>query len=266
MNTFFYKVWLPLKLLTAIFLLLFLFDYTTINWWIVFVSWFLLGPIGIGVGFHKLFSHRQFETYKPIEYIIAVLGTLASYAPILYFASQHQHHHTNADGSKDVQAGTKHGIIESFWTWRLKTSCLRAVSLKNYPVKRMAQDKFLMFLNNNFVYIIWATVFVLLLADYNLLLSLFLLPILIEEILLNSVNTVCHFKNLPFNYRNYETDDSSSNNVILGLITLGRGWHNNHHANSKDVLNWNRWWELDIEGLTGLVLSKSFWQKKVINT
>jgi fatty-acid desaturase len=73
MNTFFYKVWLPLKLLTVIFLLLFLFDYTTINWWMVFVSWFLLGPVGIGVGFHKLFSHRQFETYKPVEYTIAVL-------------------------------------------------------------------------------------------------------------------------------------------------------------------------------------------------
>lgn len=261
MNTFFYKVWLPLKLLTVIFLLLFLFDYTVINWWIVFASWFLLGPVGIGVGFHKLFSHRQFETYKPIEYTIALLGTLASYAPILYFASQHQHHHANADGSKDVQAGTQHGVIESFWTWRLKTSCLRAVSLKNYPVKRMAQDKFLMFLNNNFVYIIWITVFMLLLIDYNLLLSLFLLPVLIEELLLNSVNTVCHFKNAPFNYRNYETEDSSSNNIILGLLTLGRGWHNNHHANSKDVLNWNRWWELDIEGLVSRVLSKDFWKK-----
>ena len=119
-----------------------------------------------------------------------------------------------------------------------------------------------MFLNNNFVYIIWATVFTILLIDYNLLLSLLLLPILIEEMLLNSVNTVCHFKDLPGNYQNYVTEDSSSNNIVLGVITLGRGWHNNHHANSKDLVNWNRWWEVDIEGLTGLLLSKDFWKKK----
>lgn len=256
MNTFFYKIWLPLKILTAIFLLLAFFGYITINWWTVLVSWFLLGPIGLGVGFHKLFSHRQFETYRPVEYVIALLGTLASYAPILFFVSQHQHHHMHADTDKDVQAGTQHGIIDSFWTWRLKNSCLRAISLKNYPVKRLVQDKFLMFLNRNFVYIIWGTVALLALIDLNLLLSLLLLPILIEEMLLNSVNTVCHIKGLPFNYRNMPTQDASSNNLVLGLLTLGRGWHNNHHADSKQVLNWHRWWELDIEGMVSKILTK----------
>ena len=73
MNWYFYKIWLPLHLLIIVTFGGILFDYVHINWWLAIPAWVLVGPIGIGVGFHRLFSHRQFKTWRPVEIILAIL-------------------------------------------------------------------------------------------------------------------------------------------------------------------------------------------------
>jgi len=96
------------------------------------VAWFLIGPIGSGVGFHKLFSHRQFQTWKPLEYLIAVLGTLACYAPLLLWVSQHQHHHRITDTDDDISSPTRHGFLESFVWWRLRQRVFDNMNFINF--------------------------------------------------------------------------------------------------------------------------------------
>jgi len=257
MNLYFPLIWVPLHLL-AIGVIIYSFYFPIdINWTLVFVSWFLLGPVGLGTGFHRLFSHRQFKTYKPIEYILGILGTFAGYAPILYFVSEHMYHHQHADTRQDIQAGTKYGWFHAFFSWRLKKDCLKCVNTINEPSKKIVEDKFLMFLHNYFVPVFWLFFAFTSLFGIEYMIAICLLPVIIEHNMLNLVNLVCHYKTGPLSYRNFSTKDSSSNNVIVGFLTFGRGWHNNHHAQPLKLINHKKWWEIDVEGLIGKLLSRN---------
>ena len=250
-NAFFFKVWLPLNLITLA--LIFIVD---INWYMVFIGWFLLGPVGTGVGSHRLFSHRCFETYPVIEKILAYLSTLSAYAPILFWVTQHQYHHKFTDTENDPTAPKEKGFIYSFFTWRLLKENLDKVHVMNYCARRVLRDKTLMWFTNNFTLIIWAHVILLSFIDFSVLLSLYLLPVLIESTRVNVLNYVNHLDNVPFNYRNHDIKDHSHNNVIIGWLSFGFGWHNNHHANPGKVVLTERWWEIDIEGYIAKLISK----------
>lgn len=249
MNTYFYKLWLPTTILTVA-----LVPLATINWYFVFVCWFLLGPIGTGVGLHRLFAHRQFETYRPLEIIIAVLGTLSAYGPILYWVSQHQHHHKHADTEEDINSPLK-GFWHSFFYWRFKDLATKKIHLKNYCTLRAAKDPVIVFLSKHFITINLTVMFVLYLVSVDLLVSIYLIPVLFEQLRVSVLNSLAHMK-LPGSYRVFNSKDNSYNNLILGYLTLGFGWHNAHHANPRELVNSHRWWELDIEGLIGKFISK----------
>lgn len=255
MNSYTRRVLIPLYLLVAVSVVGAILGYVQIHWGLVFLAWFLIGPVGIGVGFHRLFSHRQFETYRPIELTLATLGTLSAYAPLLFWVSQHQYHHQHSDEPEDPSSPIQVGFLESFLWYRLRESVEQKIDLKSYCSKRALLDPTLRSLSRHFIKIIWATVFVLFLIDRDLLVSLYLIPVIIEHTRINLISSAAHIA-LPGSYRNYETSDTSQNNLILGYLTMGFAWHNNHHQNEKQLMLTARWWELDVEGIIAKVLSR----------
>jgi fatty-acid desaturase len=62
--------------------------------------------------------------------------------------------------------------------------------------------------------------------------------------------------NIPLSYRNFETKDNSHNNIIIGWLSFGFGWHNNHHHDQRELVNTHHWWEIDIEGQIAKLISK----------
>lgn len=260
MNWYFWRFWLPLQILTVSALLMVFFGTVTVNWWAVFIAWFLIGPVGIGVGFHRLFSHRSFETWKPVEYTLALLGTLAAYCPVSFWTAIHQQHHRVSDTDADPSSPVKYGFWESFLWYRMRKENLRKIHVKNYCFLRLAKDPVLMFLSKYFEIIVWFTVILLSLLGIHWLVSLFVIPVLIEHIRVNAVSSLSHMP-IPFSYRNHKTKDSSQNNIVLGYLSFGFAWHNNHHANQRAASLHEKWWELDIEGLISKALSKRTWVK-----
>ena len=107
MNRYFWRYWLPMHIIAVMMLIAVYLGHLTINWWLVALAWFLVGPIGNGVGSHKLFAHRQFETWKPVEYTLAVLSTLGGFAPIHFWVAIHQKHHKISDLPADFNLQTK---------------------------------------------------------------------------------------------------------------------------------------------------------------
>lgn len=255
MNQYFYKVFIPLTIAIIITMFAWFFNQVQINWLLVLLVWFLIGPLGIGVGFHRLFSHRQFETYRPIEIVLAILGTLAAYGPILYWVSEHQHHHKHADSDKDINNPSK-GFWHSFLYWRFKTEAEKCILIKDKNTIQAAKDPILVYLSKNFIGIIYLFAAITLLLGFNVFASVFVLPIFIEHLRINILNSVAHIK-LPGSYRNFNSNDNSYNNILLGYITLGFGWHNNHHNNPGELVNQHHWYEVDIEGLLAKSISKS---------
>lgn len=261
MNEYFYRVWIPLQVATVIAFFAITSGYINLNWILILVSWFFIGPIGMGVGYHKLFAHRQFKTYKWIEHVLAVLGTLAAYSPLLFFAAQHQYHHKTSDSFKDPSSPVKYGFVESYLTWRLRKSVLKDVHTKNYPIKRIFKDRFLINISRNFTVVNYSVFLVLLMIDPFLLVNLYIIPVFIEHFRINCVSSFSHMK-VPFSYRRHNTPDSSQNNFILGILTCGFGWHNRHHARPGEMLDQQRWWEIDIEGYVAWALNKIYHIKK----
>lgn len=255
MNWYFYKIWIPLQILTVTALFEIFTGGVELDWWIIGITWFLIGPVGIGVGYHRLFSHRSFETWRSVELTLAVLGTLTAYAPVLFWTAIHQAHHRTADTEKDPSSPRFYGVFESFLTYRFKESVLKKIHIKNYCVLRILKDPVLMFLSRHFISIIYLTVFVLWLCGPFWLVNLFLIPVLIEHVRSNAISAFSHM-NIPFSYRNHDTKDDSQNNVIFGFLSMGFAWHNNHHNNPRLANLREKWWELDIEGLIADALTR----------
>jgi stearoyl-CoA desaturase (delta-9 desaturase) len=179
---------------------------------------------------------------------------LSAYGPILYWASAHQYHHKHADTDLDLNS-PKRGFWHSYLYWRLTEASTKKIDLKNKCVIRAARDPAIVFLSKNFISINWTVIVLLALVDVNLLLSLYILPVFIEQQRMNILNSLAHMK-LPGSYKIENTSDNSYNNAVLGILTLGFGWHNAHHSKPWELVNTHHWWELDIEGLIGKFISK----------
>ena len=266
MNEYFYKIWVPLHIITLVAIVAAIIGYVDVNWWVVFGVWFFIGPVGNGLGFHRLFAHRQFETWRPVEVVLAWLGTYASYAPVLFWTGIHQQHHKTSDTPEDLSSPAEYGFMEAFFWYRLRKAAIKAVDLRNYCSRRILRDTFLMWISKHFFKIVWCIIIFWTIVDAlgifssSMLLSAYLLPVLIEQIRLNTVSSFTHM-DIPGSYKVFETKDHATNNIFLGYLTFGFGWHNAHHHNPRELVNTHRWWELDIEGLIGKLLSKDTWQK-----
>jgi stearoyl-CoA desaturase (delta-9 desaturase) len=225
----------------------------SVNWNLAFLAWFLIGPVGIGVGFHRLFGHRQFKTYRLVEYVLAFLGTLSTYAPIYYWIAEHQYHHIHADTEKDIN-NPDHGFWHSFYYWRFKKDSEDAIHVKNRCMIIAGNDSMLRWFQNNFNFVIFAYMILTIMMGLPYFIALFVFPVLLERVRINMLNSVVHMK-MPGSYQNFP-DIKSYNTVWFGLLSFGFGWHNNHHARPRELVNSHRWYEIDIEGLIGKLLSK----------
>ena len=257
MNEYFYKVWVPLQIITVIAFLAIGFSLVQLNWVLILISWFLIGPVGMGVGFHRLFAHRQFQTWPWVEKVLAVLGTFAAYSPLLFFAAQHQYHHKTSDSAEDPSSPVEYGFWESFLTWRMRKGVMKAVHTRNKPVRTILRDRFLLKISKNFAYILYGLVVILLLVGPFWLVNLFIVPVFLEHLRINVISSLSHM-DLPFNYRLYDTMDKSQNNIVIGLISCGFGWHNSHHARPRKMLSQEKWWEIDLEGYIAWMLDKLY--------
>lgn len=255
MNWYFYRILLPLYGLTALLLGGVIGGRFEIHWGVVAVVWFFLGPIGIGVGYHRLFSHRQFETNRFFELTLAFLGTLAAYAPLMFWVTNHQHHHKTSDLDDDPSSPGRHGFWESFLLYRLRKTTLQKIHTDNHCARKALMDPSLRTLSRNFTKIVWGSVLIVSLFGAEWLLSAYLLPVFLEHLRVNTISSLAHMK-LPLSYRNFETADDSQNNLVLGILGMGFGWHNNHHQDERQLNNQNHWWEIDIEGLCAQAIQR----------
>jgi stearoyl-CoA desaturase (delta-9 desaturase) len=242
-------------------LLLNQFDTT---WMLIF---FAMMVIGNGVAGHRYFGHHQFRVNRLGQVILALLTTFAAYTSIHIWMAQHRQHHRYPDTAKDNHTPNK-GFWHSFYFWQFKYKEINFRTMGFVPfyrdrtsvMGRIAWSPEVVFLSRHFV-IVWALLLATLLMISTDLFFAYCLAHLIETIRIGIINTCTHMK-LPGSYRLYDTRDNSYNNVFIGLLTFGFGWHNTHHGAPGKLILTERWWELDLEGLVGWMFSKIFYRKK----
>ncbi len=221
------------------------------------VFWLLIGVIGNGVAAHRYFSHGQFKTSNTMRWILGFLSTLGAIGPIGYWVIQHKTHHLMSDKDTDPHSPKHNNWFFVLYSWTFPQGNNQEEYLKDRFAKRLAirlgRDPFYIFFDRYHYYIIYAFCVILLLIN-PILLLIYCLAYCLDFLRLGLVNYYCHRDG----YRNFDTDDCTTNNLLLGWFGFGFGWHNNHHAHPGQLVLTERWWEIDIEGYIGWTIQKLF--------
>jgi stearoyl-CoA desaturase (delta-9 desaturase) len=219
---------------------------------------YLATGFGVTIGYHRMLTHRAFQTSKPVEYLFAVLGSMAVQGPVINWVADHRKHHAHTDQEGDphsphVGAGKGvRGALRGLWHahigW-LMSEHGQAQRSKYAP--DLCEDAGMRRINNYFVSLVglgFLIPFVLGLGITGTLsggLTALLWGGLVRIFLLHhvtwSINSVCHF----FGRRRFATDDHSTNVFWLALPSLGEAWHHNHHAFPRSAVHGLRRFELD---------------------
>lgn len=245
----------------------------------ILLGMYLASAVGITVGYHRLFTHKSFKTPKAIEILFAALGSMAVEGPVLQWVATHRKHHQHSDRDDDPHSphthgdgawGTIRGMFHAHVGWILACKSFKSVQdgfatvpegLARY-VKDLEQDRWCRFMSKTFP--LWVAIGLLIPAVLGGLLTMswtgallgFIWGGLVRVFLLHhvtwSINSVCHI----WGTQPFDSHDHSKNNAIFGVLALGEGWHNNHHAFPTSARHGLRWWEVDASYLLILAMSK----------
>lgn len=220
---------------------------------------YLLTAVGITVGYHRLFTHKSFKTNRVVTAALGILGSMAVEGPILQWVATHRCHHQHTDRPDDPHSPNLHGpglgswlkgMYHAHFGWFF-TAGLSTAQLERY-VPDLLADPLIRRISGLFG--LWAAMGVLLPALAGFIvtgtwlgaLMGFIWGGLLRVFLVHhvtwSVNSVCHLWGAqPFN-----THDYSRNNPIFGILALGEGWHNTHHAFPTSARHGLEWWQVDL--------------------
>jgi stearoyl-CoA desaturase (delta-9 desaturase) len=225
-------------------------------------SWFALGAalllylvrmFAITGFYHRYFAHRTFHTSRITQLLFALLGNTAMQRGALWWASTHRHHHAHSDSETDKHSPGQHGFLWSHIGW---LTCRENFPTNYNKVKDFARFPELVFLNRFDFFIpiaygaiLWGIGTMLGKLAPGLATSgpqLFVWGFFISTVLLLHatlfINSLAHM----MGKRRFDTTDDSRNSSLLAIVTLGEGWHNNHHRYSHSTRQGFYWWEIDV--------------------
>ncbi len=228
----------------------------------LFLVMYLLTGFGITVGFHRLLTHRAFETHAWVRYLFAILGSMALEGSVIDWVADHRKHHTFPDEEGDPHSphvhegsglkGMLHGLYHAHVGWLFSTH--GQASSRRYA-RDLAEDPRMRRINRAFPWLALASLalpallgFVISGGSWLAALTAYIWAGLVRVFLVHhvtwSINSICHF----FGRRRFELEDRSTNVFWLALPSFGEAWHHNHHAFPRSAFHGMRWYELDPSG------------------
>ena len=174
-----------------------------------------------------------------MKWICTLIAILSGRASILGWVYVHRLHHAHSDTEKDPHGPGNIG----FKLFNFKHIEATAGKMNIFLVKDLMNKQHI-FIHDYYLAIILAFVFVLAMFGIDVAYFVWVLPVFLVQMSQNSFNYFAH----TYGYRNYETKDTSTNNVLLWPLIMGDAWHNNHHGNPASMTTQMKWWEIDPAG------------------
>lgn len=216
---------------------------------IVCIALYVGRMITITAGFHRYFSHRSFRTSRVGQFILAALCQTSAQRGVLWWAAKHRHHHRHSDTELDVHSPKHRGFLYAHVGWiftpQHDTADYSTIAdLTQYPE--------LVWLDRHPYLMAWLLgIGTFLLGGWPMLVVGFFWSTVLLYHGTFMINSLAHV----VGRQRYVTGDDSRNNWFLALITMGEGWHNNHHAYQRSTRQGFRWWEIDVTFYVLTVLS-----------
>jgi sn-1 stearoyl-lipid 9-desaturase len=224
--------------------------------------WWVSGSLGIGMGYHRLLTHRGYKTPKWMEYFLTICATLALEGGPMAWVGTHRVHHQNTDKEGDPHSPNDGGLW-AHMGWIMTGQTMHNSVQKLLPyMPDLRKDKFHVWITK------WHWVPLTVLGV--LLLAIGGLPFLFWGIFVRTtlglhatwlVNSATHM----WGSRRFLTADTSTNNWWVAILTFGEGWHNNHHAVPQSARHGLRWYEVDMNwyGIKALEIVGLAWDVKL---
>jgi len=195
--------------------------------------WFVL--FGTTIGLHRYFSHHSFKANKFWHYFLAVTGTLCTVGTVIGWVGLHRYHHAHTDTEEDPHDPRRIGIFNA-WFYNWKPS-----KFTKKFIRQELGDKLLVFLHKHYFKVIFAYILLLLIIDPVLVIFLYCLPACGSYLAISAVTVIGHMHG----YVTTDVNDNARNSWITSLLSMGEGWHNNHHAFPYNHRQGHQYWELD---------------------
>lgn len=243
--------WLPFALLHLACLSV-LFTGTSVAALVMAFVLCVLRMFAVTAFYHRYFSHRSFKTSRVAQFIFAIAGLTAVQRGPLWWAAHHRHHHQHADDEVDTHSPTRRGFLWAHIGWitaegNMPTDYSRVPDFRRFPE--------LVFLNR----FDWLVPVLLGIAVFlcGHILSVqfpslhtsgpqFLAWGIVSTVMVFHVTCAINSLAHQYGWQEFETGDDSKNNFLLGVVTLGEGWHNNHHRFPGCVRLGLKWWQIDL--------------------
>ena len=227
---------------------------------VMLIGNWIVGSLGVGLGYHRLLTHRSFKAPKWLEYTLTIFASMSLQNEAYKWVATHRMHHQFTETDKDPHS-TKPGFWWAHIGWIIKGTAQDhdEATFKKY-VPDLLKDK-----------------------GQVLIAKFFYLPIIISAVILYAlggwgfvfwgvfvrlvfgwhttwfVNSASHY----WGKRRFETTDDSTNNWWVAILTFGEGWHNNHHAHPTSARHGFKWYEFDQNWLTIQIFKKLGWAENI---
>lgn len=222
-------------------------------------GWMLTG-LGITVGFHRLMSHRAFETPRIVRAFWMTLGAMSVEGSPVVWSAVHRRHHAYSDKHGDPHSphlsgdgwwGKAKGLVHAQFGWLVFDGRWSEPELDKY-VPDLMKDPWMLLAHRHYGWFVFASLLIPAGLGWLIGGTLFsawlgflwggLVRVFVTHHITWSINSICHV----FGHRTYEAGDHSTNNAICGILGLGEGWHNNHHAFPNSARHGLQWWQFDM--------------------
>src|SRR5579871_4651667 len=222
----------------------------------LFLVGFVLTGLGITVGYHRLATHQSFETYPFVKAILLALGSMAVEGPVVSWVANHRQHHANTDRPHDPHS-PRDGFLHAHWGWLFQTPEAGAQAYAT----QARRDRVTALISATFpIWMLAGYVIPFLIAGWEGFIWGGLFRQFAVQQVTFAVNSFCH----RYGSKPFPTGNLSTNNWVVGILGLGEGWHNNHHAFPWSAYQGLRWWQLDLSAyvIHGLELVGLAWNVK----
>ena len=208
---------------------------------------YTVSMFGVTIGYHRMLAHRSFRPHPVVKAILLILGSMSAEGPAIDWAATHVKHHAQSD-----RPGDPHSPVDGFFHAHLGW-LFNGLADPNVYCRYLVKDRIVVFISYTF-WLWWGlSLFVpFLIGGWSGLIWGGLVRLFLVQHVTFSVNSVCHL----FGRRDFETNDQSHNEWIVGLLAFGEGWHNNHHAFPRSAFQGLHWWQLDLSGFIILILER----------
>jgi fatty-acid desaturase len=230
------------------------------NLLIMLVGNWIVGSLGVGLGYHRLITHRSFAAPKWLEYTLTIFASMSLQNEAYKWVATHRMHHQFCETEKDPHS-TRPGFFWAHMGWIFKGDAQdhEEATFKKYVPDLLKDKNHVLIAKCFYVPIVVSAILLFLIGGWGMVLWGVVVRTIFGWHTTWFVNSLSHM----FGKRRFETDDDSTNNWFVGILTFGEGWHNNHHAFPTSARHGLEWYQFDQNWITIRIFEKLGWAKKI---